>query len=242
MKIAVLGGGHGCYAAAADLSEQGHDVRLWRRDGTALAPVKSSGCINLTDAHGTREISLSLATDDLKSAIAGVELVLIPHPAIAQADLAARLVPLLEEGQVVFLPPGTFGSLLFARAMRNANNKSNVAFAETGTLPWRARKHAKDQVTISVRATRLPTGVFPARETDRALSIIGKAFPSIEPLGDVLDAALMNAGQLEHFEVWDIHNEETQSSIRRVTTALDGERIALRQAGRHRVAFPSLYA
>lgn len=37
MRIAVLGGGHGCYAAAADLSEQGHEVRLWRRDAAALA-------------------------------------------------------------------------------------------------------------------------------------------------------------------------------------------------------------
>ena len=37
MKIAVLGGGHGCYAAAADLSEAGHEVRLWRRDAAALA-------------------------------------------------------------------------------------------------------------------------------------------------------------------------------------------------------------
>ena len=37
MKIAVLGGGHGCYAAVADLSEAGHEVRLWRRDAAALA-------------------------------------------------------------------------------------------------------------------------------------------------------------------------------------------------------------
>jgi opine dehydrogenase len=40
----------------------------------------------------------------------------------------------------------------------------------------------------------------------------------------------MNAGPLEHFDRWDIHNEGTQPSIRRVTTALDGERIALREA------------
>jgi len=39
MKIAVLGGGHGAYAAAADLSEQGHEVRLWRRNAAALSPV-----------------------------------------------------------------------------------------------------------------------------------------------------------------------------------------------------------
>jgi opine dehydrogenase len=40
----------------------------------------------------------------------------------------------------------------------------------------------------------------------------------------------MNAGPLEHFEKWDIHKEGTQPSIRRVTTALDNERIAVREA------------
>ena len=243
MKIAVLGGGHGCYAAAADLSEQGHEVRLWRRDSAALMPVKSSGRIVLTDAQGTRDISLGLATDNLHEAITDAELVLIPLPALAQADLANHVAPHLEDGQVVYLPPGTFGTLLFVQAMQKAGNKANVAFAETGTLPWLARKHGADQVTISVRATRLPTGVYPARETKRALDIIAKAFPSIEPLHDVLDGALMNAGPiihpplimmnagpLEHFDIWDIHNEGTQPSIRRVTNALDDERIALREA------------
>ena len=41
---------------------------------------------------------------------------------------------------------------------------------------------------------------------------------------------LMNAGPLEHFEVWDIHNEGTQPSIRRTTDSLDQERIDLRES------------
>jgi opine dehydrogenase len=41
---------------------------------------------------------------------------------------------------------------------------------------------------------------------------------------------LMNAGPLEHFERWDIHKEGTQPSIRRVTDALDAERVAARVA------------
>jgi opine dehydrogenase len=41
---------------------------------------------------------------------------------------------------------------------------------------------------------------------------------------------LMNAGPLEHFERWDIHKEGTQPAIRRVTDALDAERIAARVA------------
>ena len=40
----------------------------------------------------------------------------------------------------------------------------------------------------------------------------------------------MNAGPIEHFEKWDIHKEGTQPAIRRVTDALDAERIAIREA------------
>ncbi|MCF8200211.1 MAG: hypothetical protein K9J42_15695 [Sulfuritalea sp.] len=36
MRITIFGGGHGCYTAAADLSEQGHEVTLWRRDAQSL--------------------------------------------------------------------------------------------------------------------------------------------------------------------------------------------------------------
>jgi opine dehydrogenase len=97
-------------------------------------------------------------------------------------------------------------------------------------------------VRISVYATRLPTGVFPGRHTSRALDVIGKVYP-VEPLTDALSGALMNAGPiihppliimnagpLEHFDAWDIHNEGTQPSIRRTTDALDAERMALREA------------
>jgi len=73
--------------------------------------------------------------------------------------------------------------------------------------------------------------------------VIGRAFPGvIEPCGDALSGALMNAGPIihpplivmnagpiEHFERWDIHKEGTQRSIRRVTDALDAERIAVRE-------------
>src|SRR5699024_6543680 len=39
-----------------------------------------------------------------------------------------------------------------------------------------------------------------------------------------------NAAPLEHFPKWDIHNEGTQTSVRAVTTALDNERIRVREA------------
>jgi opine dehydrogenase len=41
---------------------------------------------------------------------------------------------------------------------------------------------------------------------------------------------IMNAGPIEHFGHWDIHNEGTQPAIRRTTDRLDAERIAVREA------------
>jgi opine dehydrogenase len=243
MKIAVIGGGNGCYAAAADLSEQGHEIRLWRRDGEALAPVMEQGGITLTDHAGRRDIAIHLATADVGEAVAGAELIMAPLPATAQIGLGETLAPVLEDGQVVFLPPGTFGTYLLARAQHAAGNKAAVAFAEAGTLPYLARKRGPAEIAISARATRLPTGVFPSRDSERAFAILEAAYPAVERLSDALDGALMNAGPiihpplilmnagpLQHSGEWDIHNEGTQPAIRHVTDVLDGERITIRTA------------
>ena len=245
MKIAVLGGGNGSFAAAGDFAMQGHEVRLWRRDKELVDQHCAAGArITVKDARGSHDVTLALVTTDIAAAVKDVELILCPAPAFAQADIAAALAPHLTDGQVVFLPPATFGSFIFAKAARDIGNTAKVAFAETGTLPWLARKHGPFQVAITIRAKRLPTGVFPLSESERALAVIGKAFPgAIEPCGDALSGALMNAGPIihpplivmnagpiEHFERWDIHKEGTQAAIRRVTDALDAERVAVREA------------
>ena len=122
MEIAVLGGGNGSLAAAVDLTEQGHRVRLWRRDADVVAGMLSAGPLVLKDHAGSREVPLAQITPNLAGAIDGVELIVCPTPATAQEDIASRLAPLLCDGQVVFLPPGTFGSYIMARAMRDAGN------------------------------------------------------------------------------------------------------------------------
>lgn len=244
MRIAALGGGNGSFAAAGDFALQGHDVRLWRRDAAAVAEHRAAGSrVLLKDANGRHDARLSLVTSDIAEAIRESELIVCPAPAFAQNDIARLLAPHLTDGQVVFLPPATFGSLIFAKAAHDVGNRSAVSFAETGTLPWLTRKHGPFEVAITIRAKRLPVGVFPLKSSDHALDVIGRAFPGvIEPCGDALSAALMNAGPIihpplivmnagpiEHFERWDIHKEGTQAAIRRVTDALDAERIAVRE-------------
>lgn len=243
VKIAILGGGHGCYAAAGDLSAHGHEVRLWRRDAGALDAIRRAGGIRIKDAEGVRDQPLALATGDIGAALDDAELIVLPTPALAQEDIARAMAPHLVDGQVVFLAPGTFGSFVMARIVRDSGNGAEVTFAETGTLPYLARKHGPAEVAITIRATRLPTGVFPAQRAPHALAVIRRAYPAVEDCGDALSGALMNAGPvihpplimmnaapLQHFPSWDIHNEGTQPAVRSVTGRLDAERIAVREA------------
>ncbi len=243
MKIAVLGGGHGCYAAAADLSEQGHEVRLWRRDAAALQAIPKQGGIMLIDANGRRLVNPALVSAEIGPVVRDAQLLLIPGPANAQEDIASAIAHHLTDGQVVFMPPGTFGSLILDRIVRASGNQAKVSYAETGTLPYLARKRGPAEVAITIRAVRLPTGVFPLSRQDHALAVIRQAYPAVQACGDALSGALMNAGPiihpplilmnaaaLEHFEKWDIHNEGTQASVRAVTDALDTERIWIREA------------
>ena len=245
MKIAVLGGGNGSFAAAGDVALSGHEVRLWRRDADRVAAHRAAGSrILVKDHNGRHDVKLALVTTDIAQAVDSTELILCPAPAFAQPDIARLRAPHLRDGQAVFLPPATFGSAIFGQAARDAGNHARASFAETGTLPWLTRKHGPFEVAITIRAKRLPVGVFPLDQAAHALEVIGRAFPdAIEPCGDALSGALtnagpiihpplivMNAGPIEHFERWDIHKEGTQAAIRRVTDALDAERIAVREA------------
>src|SRR4030081_1745206 len=151
MRIAVLGGGNGSFAAAGDFALQGHDVRLWRRDAAEVAEHRAAGWrIVLKDSNGRHDVPLALVTTDIAEAVSGTELILCPAPAFAQYDIARLLAPHLGDGQVVFLPPATFGSMIFAAAARDAGNNASLSFAETGTLTWVTRKHGALEVAITV--------------------------------------------------------------------------------------------
>ena len=245
MKIAVLGGGNGSFAAAGDFALQGHDVGC----GGAMPPRsrqhRAAGSrIVVKDANGRHDVQLALVTTDIAEAVRDAELILCPAPAFAQPDIARLLAPHLRRwpGGVPAAGDLRLDDLCQGRARRRQSRRAS-AFAETGTLPWLTRKHGPFEVAITIRAKRLPVGVFPLNAADHALDVIGRAFPGvIEPCGDALSGALMNAGPIihpplivmnagpiEHFERWDIHKEGTQAAIRRVTDALDAERIAVRE-------------
>ena len=241
MNVAILGGGNGAFATAADLALAGHGVRLWSRSAPALGPLAADPTIALTAEGRGGKARLARATTDLADAVAGAEVVIAPLPATSHDDLAKRLAPHVDPGQIILLTPGTLGAYAMARALARAGAMLPYALAETGTLPYLARKTGPAAVSAPVRAANLPLGVFPASRAERTLARLAELFPAVRPCGDALDAALTNAGPVIHPPLvllnagpidggrFDIHAAGTTPSVRRLVDAVDAERVAMRQ-------------
>jgi len=238
VNLAVLGGSHGGFATAADLALAGHRVRLWRQADTDLAALREG--ITLVAEGRQGRATLDRVGTDIGEAIEGARVVIAPLPATAQDDLAKRLAPLLTDDQIVLLTPGSFGSFAMARDIARAGGRLPSAFAETGTLPFLARKTGPAEVKVAVRAANLPTGVFPAARTDAVLGVLAELFPVRRGV-DALDVALANAGPIIHPPLvllnagaidrgrFDVHAQGTTASVRRLIDAIDDERMTTRR-------------
>lgn len=236
LVVAVLGGGHGALAAAGDLALRGFAVRLALRSRERFAELFETGRVTLTGAiEGTGQ--LAAVTDDHAAAARGADLVLVPLPATAQAAMAERVAGTVRDGQVIGLLPGNLGSQVMRRALPGA------VFAETATLPYGARQRGAAAAGLALVAHHNPAGVYPSSAAGPALDLLRRVYPAIEPVEDVLSAALLNsngslhaplvllnAGPIERLGAYDIHVEGTTPGIKRVIAALDAERVAIREA------------
>ena len=84
MKIAVLGGGNGSYAAAADLTKAGHEVRWWQRSYDDFSSAAKEGYLPLLDHTGQQVLKVHLVTKNIGNAVENVELIVCPTPAFAK--------------------------------------------------------------------------------------------------------------------------------------------------------------
>ena len=77
-KVAVLGGGNGAHAAAADLTLRGYEVHMYEdaRFAPNMQKVFDTKTIELKGACGSGEVHVAMVTTDLQEAIADVKLIL----------------------------------------------------------------------------------------------------------------------------------------------------------------------
>jgi opine dehydrogenase len=199
-KIAVLGGGNGGHAMAADLTLKGCQVNICEAPEfrESFSTTLERQAITLIDVWGREQVAkLNLATTDFGKAIDGVDYIMLAIPAIGHKHFFDSIIPFLKDGQTVVMWPGNFSALLFASMMRAKGIKKDVTLAEGHTLPWGCRLESPSVIRIFVDAWQLLVAAFPARNTGRVINDLKALYPVV-PGENVLATSLNNLNPIVH--------------------------------------------
>lgn len=244
--VAVLGGGNGGHAVAANLALNGYKVNFFElpQFAESFEKVLRTREIRIEGVSIDGNAKLNLATTDIQQAIRGAEVVLVITPAFGHKAMADACAPFVEDGQIIFLMPGYGGSLEFLKIFKQKKVKKEIVFAESCTLPYGARLKSPGFVSVLINAVILPTGVFPSKRTEEVIPKLKKYYPIITPAKDVLEAALNNpnpivhpvatllsATRIEHAKgEFYLYAEAMTPSVARAYESLNEERLAICKA------------
>lgn len=244
-SVAVLGGGNGAHAASADLALRGFDVHMYEdeRFASHMQTVFDTQEIEVTGACGDAVAHISMVTTDLKKAVEGVTCIIVTVPAFAHSDYAKKLAEVVVPGQIVFVLPGTFGSLIFWKVFQEKGIK-DVVVAETHTLPYATRLCGPGKSLVMSLFDPLKVGVIPANKTKETMEELSQYYDCLEPVESVLACGLsslnpiihvpgciLNAGRIEVAKgEFFFYTEGFSDCVVRTTEAIDLERISILQA------------
>lgn len=198
--IAVLGGGNGGHAVAANLALNGYKVNFFElpQFAESFERVLRTREIRIEGVSIDGTAKLNLATIDIQQAIRDAEVIFVITPAFGHKAMAEFCAPFVQEGQIIVLMPGSGGSLEFVKIFKQKKVKKEILFAESCTLPYGARLRGPGHVSVFIHAVILPTGVFPAKKTSEVISKLKQFYPVIMPAKDVLEAAINNPNPIVH--------------------------------------------
>ena len=198
--IAVLGGGNGGHAVAANLSLAGFKVNFFElpQFAESFEKVLRTKEIQIQGISIDGVAKLNLATTDIQQAIKDAEVIFVITPAFGHKAMAEVCAPFVQDGQIIVLMPGSGGSLEFVNIFKQRKVKREVTFAESCTLPYGARLKGPGHVSVLINAMILPTGVFPSKKTEEVIPKLKQFYPMITPAKDVLEAAINNPNPIVH--------------------------------------------
>lgn len=198
--IAVLGGGNGGHAIAANLSLAGFKVNFFElpQFAESFEKVLRTKEIQIQGISIDGVAKLNLATTDIQQAIKDAEVIFVITPAFGHKAMAEVCTPFVQDGQIIVLMPGSGGSLEFVNIFKQRKVQREVTFAESCTLPYGARLKGPGHVSVLINAMILPTGVFPSKKTEEVIPKLKQFYSMIILAKDVLEAAINNPNPIVH--------------------------------------------
>lgn len=244
MKVTILGAGHGGIAMAGDLTLAGHEVRLAALPdhATNLQLLQAFGGImveGITSSGAPPGFARpSLMTTDVAAALKGAEVVMVVVPAFGQEPYMRALIEHGEKGQIVVFNPGKFGTLVFARMLKEAGRFDDFLIGETTSFIFAAKTKGLGHVNIKAAKEELPFAALPAVRTAEALWTLTDLYPQLSPSMGVLQTSidapgliihpistLMNMSRIEQIGPYRNSHYDITPSVGRIMEAVDHERM-----------------
>ena len=257
MKIAILGGGNGAHAMAADLSMAGHEVRWFElpRFAEHLKPAMDKGGVQFdaTDYKGDELVSsaggksgfakISKITTDPKEAVKGAEVIHVNVPSFGQMAFVEQVSPHLEDGQVMVFHPDNFATLVCAKYFKEKAMRKNVTLAAAECMIYACRISGPAKVHLFSTKDKIGFAALPATKTKEALRLVNKHYPQYFASKNVLEAGIhnlnfivhptstiLNTVNIEKFGAYENRGYDTTPSVANVMEALDKEKCSIAKA------------
>ena len=242
-KITVIGaGGTGCCAAGV-FTLHGHDVTLCEETGVCeqnIQDILDRGGFELTGAADKGYAPFTNITHDFASAVNGSEYIIITALSTRHDALIRKIVPYLEDGQVIMFSAGSCGSIAFRAIMKELGVEKNVLVGELEGNLFPCRIRGKATGYIGMPAGKPWTvAAFPAKDNDKyvaALSELSKVIPATNVFETTLNASniivhlggsLLNTGAVESTDNFCFYDTGLTPSVLRMIEALGVERDAI---------------
>lgn len=200
-RYTVIGAGHGGKAMAANLALKGFSVTLYNRTPRHVEAIRLRGGILLErdDLGLSGFAELALVTSDMQIALDGAQIIMVVVPAFAHAEVARKMAPHLQDGQLVVLNPGrTFGTIEFRKVLLEQGCRTDVVLAEAQTFIYASRSDGPAQAHIFRSKEAVPLAALPGSRTPQVLAAIEPAYPQFIDGKTVLHTGLNNIGAVFH--------------------------------------------
>lgn len=214
VKLAILGGGAGSQTIAADASLRGdyEEVRLYELPDFAenLGDLFETHKIELkgnqNNYKGVKRTGIAdidVVTTDMSEALEGIDLIIVAIPAMGHGAFFERMIPHLEDGQVISIFPDNFGSLRLRKMMREKGIDPDVIIGGWDTLGYGARVEESGKVTCMARGYRLKYCALPSNDADKFFKAVKNSPPlescsDLEKVDTVIAVGLTNANPVVH--------------------------------------------
>ena len=254
--VAILGGGAIGQTQAADFAIDGYEVRLYDLPEFAprsLGNVLETRRIELGGVQSNPKnfrrsgiAEINLPTTDMSKALKGAGLVIVAVPGFGHELFFEKMIPHLEDGQVVSIFPDNFGSLVLRKMMRDMGCEADIIVGGWHSAPYGSRMQGPGKVNCTVREANQIYEAFPSKDRDKffealkdapiftgvsefikADTVVGVGMANANALvhvpGSILNVGAMEVSQVEDILApkgqWNLYKHGMSPSVSRIQMA-----------------------